>query len=69
MFEFNNAGNAQANQQHCHNQADQEDDEGSEAEFLHLAPKPAVVATLPDGPSISRSYRREGFYGFFHISR
>ena len=47
VLEFNNAGNAQANQQHCDNQAYHEDDEGSEAEFLHLAPKPPPAQRCP----------------------
>jgi hypothetical protein len=38
MFEFNHAGDAQANQQHRHNQAHYKYHKGSEAEFLHLAP-------------------------------
>jgi hypothetical protein len=41
LFEFNHAGDAQADQQHCHNQAHHEYQKGSEAEFLHLAfPRP-----------------------------
>jgi hypothetical protein len=36
-FEFNDTGDAQADQQHSHNQADQKYQKGSEAEFVHLA--------------------------------
>jgi hypothetical protein len=38
VFEFNHAGDAQANQQHRHNQAHHKYHKGSEAEFRHLAP-------------------------------
>jgi hypothetical protein len=38
MFEFNHAGDAQANQQDRHNQAHHKYHKGSEAEFLHLTP-------------------------------
>jgi hypothetical protein len=41
LFEFNHAGDAQADQQHSHDQADQKYQKASEAEFLHLAfPRP-----------------------------
>jgi hypothetical protein len=39
MFEFNHAGDAQADQQHCHSQAHHKYHKGSEAEFPHLASK------------------------------
>ena len=50
MLELNNTRDAEADQQHGHDQADDEYHNGSEAEFLHLAPQPTLDATLPDGP-------------------
>jgi hypothetical protein len=38
MLEFYHAGDAQADQQHCHSQADDKYHKGSVAEFPHLAP-------------------------------
>jgi hypothetical protein len=37
MFQFNHAGDAQADQQHCHDQADHKYHGGPETEFPHLA--------------------------------
>jgi hypothetical protein len=62
MFEFNHAGDAQADQQHCHNQADRKYQRGSEAEFHHLASK---VTTHVD----ARTYINSKIHRADHCAR